>query len=258
LLVVPRRLFGLVVSAALLEKKHFSIMGGCGSKNNAAASKPTDVSPTKPTDNAAPANGNSGNAAKPGEVTASGKPVGPGDEWKKVHSAVRWNKPEAADLLNNPSAVNSVDPVTKNQPIHIAAQNGHFDLVKLLLERGADPNSKNGKDNTPLHMAIGYDYYECAQLLIKHGADIAICNGAGVPGDRGLEGDKCFGIAAFVSAEKSKVPEDVLEALKLCLRDVAFLDKASFAQVGMKAKKSLGENWTAEMNDQFKNIMMQL
>jgi hypothetical protein len=241
-------------------------MGNCGSAGTkpVSATATSSGSPVKPNGStpdskaAAPGQNNNAKGGSNSNVTASGKPVAPGEEWKKVHSAVRWNKPEAAELLTNPAAVNSVDPVTKNQPIHIAAQNGHFDLLKLLLERGADANAKNGKDNTPLHMAIGYDYYECGQLLLKHGADVTICNTSGVSGDRGLEGDKCFGMAAFVSAEKSKSPEDMLAALKMCLRDISFLDKASFAQAGMKAKKTFGESWTPEMNDQFKGIMMQL
>jgi ankyrin repeat protein len=179
-------------------------------------------------------------------------------DWKKVHSAVRWDSPEAAELLTEPLAINCVDPVTGNQPIHIATQNGHLNLVRLLLERRADPNAKNGKDNTPLHMAIGYDYYECGQILLQHGADMTICNLADVPSSRGLDGDKCFGMAAFISATKSKSAEEMLAALKVCLGDIEFLDKASFAQSGMKAKKTLGESWTPEMQEQFKHIMMQL
>lgn len=30
---------------------------------------------------------------------------------------------------------------------------GHTDIVKILVEHGADPNAKDNVDNTPLHLA---------------------------------------------------------------------------------------------------------
>ena len=42
----------------------------------------------------------------------------------------------------------------------------------LLLEKGADPRHKNGKERTPLHMAVFNRLNEVAQIIIHMGADI--------------------------------------------------------------------------------------
>ena len=47
-----------------------------------------------------------------------------------------------------------------NSCLHIASQNGHFELVKLLVSRGADVNCANGGGQTALHMAVSYDIDE--------------------------------------------------------------------------------------------------
>lgn len=52
----------------------------------------------------------------------------------------------------------------------IAAQGGHAPVVRYLLERGARPNTKNGKFN-PLILACWKRHYEVAKLLLEHHAD---------------------------------------------------------------------------------------
>jgi len=43
-------------------------------------------------------------------------------------------------------------------------------MMKLLLERGANPNAKQELDYTPLHTAAGRGDVEMAKLLLAHGA----------------------------------------------------------------------------------------
>ena len=87
------------------------------------------------------------------------------DETKKIHSAIRWNKPlgELASLVTDAERANCEDPRNGNRPIHIAAQNG-FTPGKLLVAKGAEIDAVNAKGNTGLHMALGYDYDECADV----------------------------------------------------------------------------------------------
>jgi ankyrin repeat protein len=56
--------------------------------------------------------------------------------------------------------------------LRFAAQYGHLEITKYLLESGADPNlrAKDGLD--PLLSAIDYGHLEIVEVLLSHGADV--------------------------------------------------------------------------------------
>ena len=57
--------------------------------------------------------------------------------------------------------------------VHLAAQNGHTDVVSLLLSRSSGLiriADKHGR--TPLHLSAAHGHYDMTQLLIGQGADI--------------------------------------------------------------------------------------
>ena len=55
--------------------------------------------------------------------------------------------------------------------LSFAAEKGHLELVKFLLEKGADPNPRDSfYRQTPLGWALGGDTTEIAELLVRHGA----------------------------------------------------------------------------------------
>lgn len=58
-------------------------------------------------------------------------------------------------------------------PVHAAAAVRNHSMMKLLLERGANPNAKQQLDYTPLHTAAGRGDTEMAKMLLAHGADRA-------------------------------------------------------------------------------------
>lgn len=177
--------------------------------------------------------------------------------FRPVHSAVRWNKSvqEVELLLTSQEAVDCVDSSNGNRPIHIAAQNGHDELVELLLKKKCEVNAKNMKGNTALHMAIGYDYFNTAKMIIKAGGDLEMTNDLAVPAKFGLEGDKSMGIAALANAGTA---DEVAEAFALCEAELENLNRVSFAQAGLKAKKGLAEAWTPALQERMKAINIKL
>jgi ankyrin repeat protein len=59
-------------------------------------------------------------------------------------------------------------------PLHCAAWKGHYEIVKFLLEAGADANAHNGNEHwgtTPLHAAAHANQANIAELLIEYGAE---------------------------------------------------------------------------------------
>lgn len=69
------------------------------------------------------------------------------------------------------------------RPLHILAANFHpnaklriFELHQLLIDHGADPNTQDHSGCTPLHLAVRNKSMDYINLLLKHGADCGIQN----------------------------------------------------------------------------------
>ena len=85
-----------------------------------------------------------------------------------------FNANPELNYSNNPSL---------NHPLHFAAQNRSVETMKLLLERGAKINGRNGAQSTPLHIVVERSLtcrletrekektIECLNLLLDHHAD---------------------------------------------------------------------------------------
>lgn len=66
-----------------------------------------------------------------------------------------------------------------NTALHRAVQRGNTDIVRLLLQAGADKMAKGFGDATPLIMAAACGYKELVQLLVDEGTDISAIDGEG-------------------------------------------------------------------------------
>ncbi|XP_037420234.1 ankyrin-1-like isoform X2 [Triticum dicoccoides] len=62
-----------------------------------------------------------------------------------------------------------------------AALDGKMDVVRYLLDNGADPNKKDDAGSVPLHCAAKFGHHEAARLLLSRGASVDIAYFHGTP-----------------------------------------------------------------------------
>jgi hypothetical protein len=63
--------------------------------------------------------------------------------------------------------------------LHQAARNGHLGVAAALIEHGADVNRAGHQASSPLHDAVLEENVEVAELLLEHGADVHHRNDSG-------------------------------------------------------------------------------
>ena len=60
--------------------------------------------------------------------------------------------------------------------LHIATEIGHVDVIRYLVEQGADVEKMTGSCFTPLMIASLYEQFDAAQCLLQEGADVNMAN----------------------------------------------------------------------------------
>ena len=65
---------------------------------------------------------------------------------------------------------------SRHPPIYWASHRGNVDIVRLLLDHGADPNRPHQDDISPLERSCRSDKIAVARLLLERGASVDSCN----------------------------------------------------------------------------------
>jgi ankyrin repeat protein len=95
-----------------------------------------------------------------------------GAEYTVLIAATRGDEARVRELLRtDPSLANAADPCWR-RPLSGAASKGHSNIVRLLLDHGADPNAKEAicQGGLSLHTAVSDGFIEIVQLLLDKGA----------------------------------------------------------------------------------------
>jgi len=103
------------------------------------------------------------------------------DSYKKeanVHDACEDGDLELVRELitTSPSEIWKTDEICYFSALHVAANHGHLEIVKLLLDAGADINRKSKSGETALHLAVVKNHIDVVKCLLVRGADYSITN----------------------------------------------------------------------------------
>jgi ankyrin repeat protein len=88
-----------------------------------------------------------------------------------VEAAMRGEGEQAADALRQGADANYV--FKGWPPLFWAAQEGHVEIVDLLLDAGANVNFTDPSGFTPLEQAVGESHLNVVERLLLRGADVS-------------------------------------------------------------------------------------
>jgi ankyrin repeat protein len=80
-------------------------------------------------------------------------------------------------LLQYSNDIYTDNDVNRNTPLTYAATYGHVEVVRVLLEGGANVDRANGYGRTALHVADGYGHLDVCHLLLDWGAKVVPLDG---------------------------------------------------------------------------------
>lgn len=99
----------------------------------------------------------------------------------KLWSAINKGRlTKVKEAIENGATLHTCPPIERraddnfmqHSPLHIAAQKGWNEAIKLLVEYGADPNTSNRIQQKPVHWAAYYGHLDTIKLLISLGAEL--------------------------------------------------------------------------------------
>ena len=98
-----------------------------------------------------------------------------------LHVAARLNYPDIAEALIIRGANINATYMRGKTPLHTAVwSKNNFEVVKVLIDRGADINAyEKSQGKTPLHRVAYYGHTDIAELLILNGAKVNFRNFSG-------------------------------------------------------------------------------
>jgi ankyrin repeat protein len=110
-------------------------------------------------------------AAAGGHVDCANQLMGLGANIKEIAISKPGYVEKLAKMIEEGQVQEEEPHVDGVTALHVAAQGGHLDMVKLLLESGADVSHLDDSGRSPLVLAIQGNYGEVATVLVAGGSD---------------------------------------------------------------------------------------
>ncbi len=109
--------------------------------------------------------------------------------------------PRIREIIKEDPAIINIRDEIQQTPLHIAAENGHLDIVKIFISADADINAEDENKNTPLHLAAAAGNIAAVLELINAGAAIWMQNKESCdPLDLAIENDHKEVVQALLDA----------------------------------------------------------
>lgn len=94
------------------------------------------------------------------------------DEYSLYKSVYLGQKSKVKKLIDNGVNVNVHSPNSHRTPLHLAASKGKMEMVKILVENGANLEITNSDGKTPLYSAIESSRTDIIKYLKSKGAKV--------------------------------------------------------------------------------------
>jgi ankyrin repeat protein len=95
------------------------------------------------------------------------------DESTPLHLSSREGHVDIVRFLVEHGANTSAQDQLGQTPLHVASWNGHLDIARILVEHGANASAQDLRGSTPLYSASANGHLDIARFLVEHGANTA-------------------------------------------------------------------------------------
>ncbi len=92
------------------------------------------------------------------------------DDWTALHLAANEGHKEIVEILIENGSNIEAETRMKRRALHIACLRGNLEVVKILMNANADKNTKDKDSYSPLHFASENGYNEIIKVLLENGA----------------------------------------------------------------------------------------
>ncbi len=129
------------------------------------------------------------------------------EDMTPLHIAAYGGSTDIVRLLLNHGANVNAEDLNGNSALHFAARKGQTDVARLLLDRGANMEACALDGSTPLHVASSFGYIDFVGLMIERDANVhALNHHGGTPFDMAMRNHH-QGIVALLKDAMIRCPD---------------------------------------------------